>query len=92
MALNQSEIHGIKSKIDNSLGQLDVKLEQYRITLDERIACMDLAQLDSNLVERETLEKEKSEIFQIMRDRCVIIESKVRDVQKWIGSMDKMSI
>jgi hypothetical protein len=63
MALNQSEIHGIKSKIDNSLGKFDLKLEQYRITLDERLACIDLAQLDSNLVERETLEREKSEIF-----------------------------
>jgi hypothetical protein len=63
MAMHQSEIHGIKRKIDDSLGKFDVKLEQYRITLDERLACIDLAQLDSNLVERETLEREKSEIF-----------------------------
>ena len=63
MALSQSEIHGIKSKIDNSLEKFDLKLEQYRINLDERLACIDLAQLDSNLVERKTLEKEKSEIF-----------------------------
>ena len=63
MALSQSEIHGIKSKIDNSLEKFDLKLEQYRINLDERLACIDLAQLDSNLVERETLEREKSEIF-----------------------------
>jgi hypothetical protein len=63
MALSQSEIHGIKSKIDNSLEKFDLKLEQYRINLDEQLACIDLAQLDSNLVERKTLEKEKSEIF-----------------------------
>jgi hypothetical protein len=63
IALNQREIDAIKGKIDNSLGKFDLKLEQYRITLDERLACADLAQLDSNLVERETLEREKSEIF-----------------------------
>ena len=27
-----------------------------------------------------------------MRSRCAFIESKVREVQKWIGSMEKMSI
>ena len=27
-----------------------------------------------------------------MRSRCALIESKVREVQKWIGSMEKMSI
>ena len=63
MALNQSEIHAIKGKIDKSLGKFDLKLEQYRITLDERLACTDLAHLDSNLVEKETLEREKTEIF-----------------------------
>ena len=80
VALNQSEIHGIKTKIDNSLGKFDLKLEQYRIALDERLACIDLGHLDSNLVERDTLEREKSEIFQVMRDRCALIESKVREV------------
>lgn len=63
MCLNQSEINGIKTKIDNSLGKFDLKLEQYRIALDERLACIDLGHLDSNLVERDTLEREKSEIF-----------------------------
>ena len=52
MALNQMEIYAIKGKIDNALGKFDLKLEQYRISLDERLACTDLAQLDSNLVER----------------------------------------
>ena len=92
MALKQREIDAIKGKIDNALGKFDLKLEQYRISLDERIACADLVQLDSNLVERETLEREKSEIFKVMRSRCALIESKVREVQKWIGSMEKMSI
>ncbi len=96
MVQNMDELRNAKNytnfqfdKTQDTLGKFDLKLEEYRQQMAFKMANFDPMQF--NLLEKDFFEKEKTQIQTMIRQRCMEIENKLRNLENVVGFFDVMS-